>query len=112
MVFLESRNCPTASPRGARPGKCGTAHVVGANPKEVPAAADSRVTLVSLGLQPVEHEPLRLTASIVLAEIARQVGRGRPLPTPPPRAPRYEKAIEPAPGPEVLLIEPADLLGF
>jgi hypothetical protein len=86
--------------------------IVGANPNEAPAAAGSRVTLASLGLQPVEHEPLRLTASIVLAEIARQVGRRRPLPTPPPRVPRYEKAIEPAAGPEVLLIEPAELLTF
>jgi tRNA G18 (ribose-2'-O)-methylase SpoU len=86
--------------------------IVGVNPEEAPAAAGRHVTLASLDLQPMEHEPLRLTASIVLAEIARQVGRRRPLPGPPPRVPRYEKAIEPAPGPEVLLVEPAELLAF
>lgn len=85
--------------------------VVGADPEEAPAAA-GRVTVASLDLQPMAHEPLRLTASIVLAEIARQVGRRRPAPGPPPRAPRYEKAIEPAPGPEVLLVDPAELLAF
>src|SRR6476469_8065065 len=35
MVFLESRNCPAASPRGACPGKCCAAHVVGADPEPV-----------------------------------------------------------------------------
>jgi tRNA G18 (ribose-2'-O)-methylase SpoU len=86
--------------------------VVGANPDEVPAVAAKRITIVSLGLQTIEDEPLRLTASIVLAEIARQVGRRRPLPGPAPRVPRYEKAIEPAPGREVLLVDPAELLAF
>lgn len=86
--------------------------VVGAEPEEALATAPGHVTVASLGLQPLEHEPLRLTASIVLAEIARQVGRRRPVPGAPPRAPRYEKAIEPVPGPDVLLVDPADLLAF
>ena len=86
--------------------------VVGATLDEVPAVAAKRVTIVSLGLQPMADEPLRLTASIVLAEIARQVGRRRPLPGPPPRVPRYEKAIEPAAGREVLLVDPVELLAF
>lgn len=86
--------------------------IVGAHPDELPPDAASRVRLASLGLRPMEHEPLRLVASIVLAEAARQVGRRRPLPVPPPRGPRYEKAIEPEPGAEVLLIEPAELLDF
>jgi tRNA G18 (ribose-2'-O)-methylase SpoU len=84
--------------------------IVGAKPED--AAAAEHVTVASLGLQPMEHEPLRLTASIVLAEIARQVGRRRPVPGPPPRAPRWEKAIEPAPDPNVLLVDPAELLAF
>jgi tRNA G18 (ribose-2'-O)-methylase SpoU len=84
--------------------------VVGAEPDEAPAAW--HVTVASLGLQPMEHEPLRLTASIVLAEIARQVGRRRPAPGVPPRAARYEKAIEPVTGPCVLLVDPTDLLAF
>ena len=86
--------------------------IVGAEPEEASAGAFGHVTVASLGLQPMEHEPLRLTASIVLAEIARQVGRRRRVPGAPPRAPRYEKAIEPVPGPEVLLVDPADLLAF
>ena len=70
-------------------------------------------THVTLGLESVEPAPLRLTASIVLAEIARQVGRRKPLPGPPKRMPSYEKALEPAPpGPEVLLVEPKELLDF
>lgn len=84
--------------------------IVGAELED--AAAAGHVTVASLGLQPMEHEPLRLTASIVLAEIARQVGRRRPVPGPPPRTPRYEKAIEPAPDPDVLLVDPAELLAF
>jgi tRNA G18 (ribose-2'-O)-methylase SpoU len=85
--------------------------VVGAEPEEALAAA-ANVTVASLGLQPLDPVPLRLTASIVLAEIARQVGRRRPVPGAPSRAPRYEKAIEPVPSPDVLLIDPADLLAF
>jgi hypothetical protein len=84
--------------------------VVGADPEEAPAAAN--VTVASLGLQPLEPEPLRLAASIALAEIARQVGRRRPVAGAPARAPRYEKALEPAPGRDVLLVDPADLLVF
>ena len=86
--------------------------VLGANAAELPPTASGRVTVASLGLQPAESEPLRLSASIALAEIARQVGLRRPVPGAPPRAPRYEKAIEPVPGPDALLIEPADLLAF
>jgi tRNA(Leu) C34 or U34 (ribose-2'-O)-methylase TrmL len=72
----------------------------------------ANVTVASLGLQPLEPEPLRLAASIALAEIARQVGRRRPVAGAPARAPRYEKALEPAPGRDVLLVDPADLLVF
>jgi tRNA G18 (ribose-2'-O)-methylase SpoU len=86
--------------------------VIGASAADLPAGASRHFAIASLDLQPARSEPLRLTASIVLAEIARQVGRRRPVPGAPPRAPRYEKAIEPAPGPEVLLVEPAELLAF
>lgn len=86
--------------------------IVGAEPEAASDAAARHVTVASLGLQPMDCEPLRLTASIVLAEIARQVGRRRPVPGAPPRAPRYEKAIEPVPGTDVLLVDPADLLAF
>src|ERR1700691_1198799 len=72
--------------------------IVGAKPEEVSATGVRHVSVASLGLHEMDHEPLRLTASIVLAEIARQVGRRRPTPGAPPRTPRYEKAIEPIPG--------------
>jgi hypothetical protein len=85
---------------------------VGASPDEIPPSAAGRVRIVSLGLRPAELAPLRLIASIALAEVSRQVGRRRPLPGPPPRAPRYEKAIELEPGAEVLLVEPDELLDF
>jgi tRNA G18 (ribose-2'-O)-methylase SpoU len=85
--------------------------VVGADPAEAPEETD-RLTVASLGLRPMQSEPLRITASIVLAEVARQVGGRRPLPGAPPRAPRYKKALEPAPSTEVLLVDPADLLAF
>lgn len=86
--------------------------IVGAEPDEASAGAFGDVAVASLGLQPMEHEPLRLTASIVLAEIARQVGRRRPVPGTPSRAPRYEKAIGPVAGPEMFVVDPADLLAF
>jgi len=88
--------------------------IVGAELEDEEALADSigHVTVASLGLQPMQHEPLRLTASIALAEIGRQVGRRRPVPGPPPRAPRYEKAMDAAPDPDVLLVDPAELLAF
>lgn len=85
--------------------------VIGVSPEDVRASAARHLAIASLGLQP-GPEPLRLTASIALAEIARQVGRRRPVPGAPRRAPRYKKAIEAAPGPEVLLVDPEDLLAF
>src|SRR5207248_7871549 len=48
--------------------------IVGASPSELSRSAADRMRIATLGLEPVESAPLRLTASIVLAEIARQVG--------------------------------------
>jgi tRNA G18 (ribose-2'-O)-methylase SpoU len=86
--------------------------IIGAEPEEALAARATQISVVSLGLHATENEPLRLTASIVLAEIARQVGRRRSVPGAPRRAPKYEKAIEPVPDPDALLVDPADLLAF
>jgi tRNA G18 (ribose-2'-O)-methylase SpoU len=86
--------------------------VVGASPDEVARGAPNRVRVASLGLEPIESPPLHLIASIVLAEVARQVGRRRPVPGRLPRAPRYEKAFEFAPADDVLLVELAQLLSF
>jgi tRNA G18 (ribose-2'-O)-methylase SpoU len=86
--------------------------VVGARPDEFPPAAARRVRVASLCLRPIEPAPLRLIASIALAEISRQVGRRRPLPGPPARAPRYEKAFEALPSDDAILIDLVELLDF
>jgi hypothetical protein len=73
-----------------------------------------RVHIGSLGLQSVAGPPLRLVASIALAEIARQVGRRRPMPgRPAPRLPVYEAAIPLEPGEEdVFVLEAGRLLEY
>jgi tRNA G18 (ribose-2'-O)-methylase SpoU len=86
--------------------------IVGASPDEIDTSATTRARVATLGLEPVTPAPLRLIASIILAEIARQVGRRHPTPGPAPRGPRYEKALVPMPAGEVLLVELPDLLGF
>src|SRR5262249_11662452 len=86
--------------------------VVGARPDQLMPNASGRVQLASLDLEPVDHAPLRLIASIVLAEIARQVGRRSPLPEPSRRPPRYAKALEPGPPRKGPRIEPFELLDF
>jgi tRNA G18 (ribose-2'-O)-methylase SpoU len=86
--------------------------IVGTQPGELATPASARVRVASLQLEPIERAPLRLVASIVLAEIARQVGRRRPAPGPRPRAAKYEKALELAPAGDVLLVEPYRLLEY
>ncbi len=86
--------------------------VVGAQPDEIATRASDRVRIASLDLEPIERAPLRFAASIVLAEIARQVGRRRPMPGPTPLAPWYEKALELGPAGDVLIVEPSQLLEF
>lgn len=86
--------------------------IVGVPSDEIDAGAAARARVATLGLEPVTSAPLRLIASIVLAEIARQVGRRHPTPAPAARGPRYEKALVPIPTGEVLLVEVSDLLAF
>lgn len=86
--------------------------VVGARPDEMGPGFRHRVRIATLGLEPFESPPLRLIASILLAEIARQVGRRGPVPGKPPRAPRYEKAIKLIPSGEVMFVEASRLLEF
>ena len=86
--------------------------VVGASLDEIDGSATPRSRVATLGLEPVRAAPLRLVASILLAEIARQVGRRHPLPGLEPRGPRYEKVLAPMPAGEVLLVELAYLLEF
>ncbi|MBO3744781.1 hypothetical protein J5X84_01785 [Streptosporangiaceae bacterium NEAU-GS5] len=66
----------------------------------------------------VESVPLRLIASILLAEISRQVGRSRPSlgrearSVREPRRPRYGKAVHPLPPDASLLVDLDSLLDF
>lgn len=85
--------------------------VVGVDPQRLLAAESPRVTVASLGLQPSEPVPLRLVASIVLAEIARQVGR-RGTPARPWRGPRFQKALALATVGEGLLLDGDTLLQY
>jgi len=86
--------------------------VVGAEPERNGIQIQPHVRIATLGLEPIVSPPLRLTASILTAEIARQVGRRRPIPGPPAQAPKYRKAIKLIPSGEVLLVEPTRLLEF
>jgi tRNA G18 (ribose-2'-O)-methylase SpoU len=87
--------------------------VVGLEPNELLEVAPGRVRVATLGLQPFERPPLRLIASIVLAEIARQVGRRRRIPgRPAARPPRFEAALRLAATQEALWIDPSELLDY
>jgi len=87
--------------------------VIGATLDEISNAGTDRVRVATLGLAPMEHAPLRLVASIALAEIARQVGRRRPTPgRPAPRPPTYEIALELASAGETRLLDPSDLVAY
>jgi hypothetical protein len=87
--------------------------VIGLAPEQVQALPASRIRTATLGLRPVGCAPLRLVASIVLAEIARQTGRpaGRG-PVPGPRWPVYERKVKLAADGELLSLDPAALLGY
>ena len=88
--------------------------VVGALPEDLESIAPGRVRVASLRLEPVLSPPLRLVASILLAEVSRQVGRRRPVPgEPAPRAPRYDAALRLLlPEHEVVSVESAALLAY
>lgn len=86
--------------------------VIGAAPNEL-AAVGGRLRFTTLDLVPVPRVPLRLVSSIVLAEIARQVGRRQPTPgRPAPRPPTYEIALELASPSETRLVDPSELLAY
>ena len=87
--------------------------VVGASPEQLEEVASGRMRVASLGLEPVTSPPLRLVASIVLAEVSRQVGRRRPAPGgPAPRRPTYDAALALAPGDDVLEVALSELLAY
>ena len=87
--------------------------VIGATPNELSEVASDRLRVTTLDLVPTSRAPLRLVASIVLAEIARQVGRRRPTPgRPAPRPPTYETALELASPSETRLVDASELLAY
>jgi hypothetical protein len=85
--------------------------IVGANPEEVARASQGRARVASLRIEPVDRPPLRLVASIVLAEVARQVGRRRPA-IAGPRAPRFDSVVRLMPADQVSEIDAERLLEF
>lgn len=85
--------------------------VVGADHEDVARVSPGRARVVSLGLEPVDRTPLRFVASIVIAEVARQVGRRRPAIVG-PRAPRYDSAVRLMPKDQVVAIDAERLLEF
>ena len=87
--------------------------VIGAAPSELSTIAVDRLRVTTLDLVPTSRAPLRLLASIVLAEVARQVGRRRPTPgRPAPRPPTYETALELASPGETRLVDASELLEY
>ena len=87
--------------------------VVGSEPGDLVHLEHGRVKTATLDLKTFEDPPLRLVASIALAEIARQVGRRRRIAGKPAvRAPRYEFAVRLAAAGDVLFVEPSQLLDY
>jgi tRNA(Leu) C34 or U34 (ribose-2'-O)-methylase TrmL len=87
--------------------------IAGASTDDIAVMKGERVCLATLDLHPVERPPLRLGASILLAEISRQVGRRRRRPgVPSKRPPTYDAAISLVSSNEVLVVEPAQLLEY
>lgn len=86
--------------------------VIGVDPEQVGAFAE-HVRVATLGLAPGPPAPLRIVASIALAEIARQVGAApRPPPAARPRAPVYERELTLGVCDGDLLLDQEQLLEF
>jgi len=87
--------------------------VIGVAPEQVEATAGSRTQLTTLGLGHPERAPLRLWASIALAEIARQAGRPpAQQPAPSPRPPTYDRDLKLAADGDLLILDPDLLLSY
>jgi hypothetical protein len=90
--------------------------IIGSPPGQIAALPADRLRVATLGLSEIPCPPLRLLASIALAEIARQAGR--PLPrrrgpqAPGPRAPSYNRELARAADGEVLVLDPSLLLAY
>jgi len=87
--------------------------VVGLRADEVHELTAAAIQVASLGLRPVQRAPLRLVASITLAEIARQVGRRlRGPPGRQARPPKFAAAVKLRSPEDVLFVDPSRLLSY
>jgi hypothetical protein len=87
--------------------------IIGALSDDLPEDLVANVRVASLGLQPMIKPPLRIEASIAMAEIARQVGRPASRPRPSvSRPPRYDRELKLVAEGEMLLVDPELLLAY
>jgi tRNA G18 (ribose-2'-O)-methylase SpoU len=87
--------------------------VIGAAIPDLEPLCGDRLRVVILGLRPMPGPPLRLVASITLAEMARQAGRPvTPGPAPARRGPAYQRDLKLAADGELLILDPEILLGY
>jgi tRNA G18 (ribose-2'-O)-methylase SpoU len=87
--------------------------VIGMPSEDVTKLPAARVRVASLSLETAAATPLRIVASIALAEIARQVGQPAARPREPAsRGPRYNRDLKLVADGEMLLIEPDQLLDY
>jgi tRNA C32,U32 (ribose-2'-O)-methylase TrmJ len=86
--------------------------ILGATPADVDMLSHERLRVVTLGLAESERAQLRLTSSIAMAEIARQIGRSRKAAAPRPPSPRYRATLEAGLQGEVLVVDERELLCY
>jgi len=112
LVALESgKTVPLQQSRLARGRR--QLVVVGLRADEVHGLAAADIQVASLELAPVQKPPLRLVASITLAEIARQVGRRRRGPAgTQARPPTFAAAVKLRSPEDVLFVDPSRLLSY
>ncbi len=111
IVFVEASGVGTPLQRERLMRGQGQLIVVGAPPEEFERVLPDRTRIATLGLEP-GPSPLRLVASIALAEISRQVGRPRAAPGGRPASPRYERSIGLEPAARPILVDTSELLAF
>ena len=88
--------------------------IVGAGEEDLIRIGAVRARVATLDLEPVGAIPLRFVASIVMAEIARQVGRRSPTPggRRAPQAATFDSAISLGQAGDFLLVESSQLLAY
>jgi tRNA G18 (ribose-2'-O)-methylase SpoU len=112
LVVLESgKRVPLQHTRLARGRR--QLIIVGLDPHELHGLPAAVVEIASLELAPIARAPLRFSASITLAEIARQVGRRRRAPPGAPTPlPKFAAAVKLRSPEDVLFVDPSTLLSY